>query len=113
MTTLPDFRLETHFSRWEFSARHHMTASDSQTTSMRDLLALADDDDRAAWDNITLGYTASPALAARLRTQSLRAYVTAQDPFLFTHFRGLDPESRTSSGVPSYYTLLAGVTLGL
>ncbi|HEX8848777.1 MAG TPA: TonB-dependent receptor [Gemmatimonadaceae bacterium] len=63
--------------------------------------------------NITLGYTASPALAARLRTQSLRAYVTAQDPFLFTHFRGLDPESRTSSGVPSYYTLLAGVTLGL
>lgn len=69
MTTLPDFRLETHFSRWEFSARHHMTASDSQTTSMRDLLALADDDDRAAWDNITLGYTetyGAPALRAAI-----------------------------------------------
>lgn len=69
MTTLPDFRLETHFSRWEFSARHHMTASDSQTTSVRDLLALADDDDRAAWDNITLGYTetyGAPALRATI-----------------------------------------------
>ncbi|MBD9647391.1 pyridoxal phosphate-dependent aminotransferase [Ensifer sp. ENS09] len=69
MTTLPDFRLETHFSRWEFSARHHMTASDSQTTSMRDLLALADAEDRAAWDNITLGYTetyGAPALRAAI-----------------------------------------------
>ena len=56
MTTLPDFRLETHFSRWEFNARHHMTASDSQTISMRELLALADDEDRAAWDCVTLGY---------------------------------------------------------
>ena len=31
MTTLPDFRLETHFSRWEFKAKHHMTASDAET----------------------------------------------------------------------------------
>ncbi|MEU2588518.1 hypothetical protein ABZ612_37885 [Streptomyces avermitilis] len=25
MTRLPDFRLETYFSRWEFTARHHLT----------------------------------------------------------------------------------------
>eukprot|EP01034_Spumella_vulgaris_P016106 gene16106-20581_t len=65
MTTLPDFRLETHFSRWEFKARHHMTASDAETIGMGELLALADDTDREAWDKLTLGYTetyGAPAL---------------------------------------------------
>ncbi|MFE3140929.1 aminotransferase class I/II-fold pyridoxal phosphate-dependent enzyme [Streptomyces scopuliridis] len=57
MTRLPDFRLETYFSRWEFSARHHLTASDVQTMTMADLLALADDTDREAFENLSLGYT--------------------------------------------------------
>lgn len=57
MPQLPDFRLETYFSRWEFTARHHLTASDAQTMAMTDLLALADADDRTAWDTLTLGYT--------------------------------------------------------
>lgn len=54
---LPDFRLETHFSRWEFTARFNMAASDCETLTLRDLLALADEDDRAAWEDLTLGYT--------------------------------------------------------
>ncbi|OJV06152.1 MAG: aminotransferase [Shinella sp. 65-6] len=57
MTTLPDFLLETHFSRWEFEARHHMTASDAETMTMSDLLALAGPEDREAWDRVSLGYT--------------------------------------------------------
>ncbi len=31
MPSLPDFRLETYFSRWEFAARYNLTASDAQT----------------------------------------------------------------------------------
>ncbi|MER7708613.1 pyridoxal phosphate-dependent aminotransferase [Kitasatospora sp. NPDC097605] len=57
MTRLPDFRLETYFSRWEFTARHHLTASDAQTMAMSELLALADPEDRRAWDTLALGYT--------------------------------------------------------
>ncbi len=57
MTQLPDFRLETYFSRWEFTARFHLTASDAQTMRMSELLALADDADREAWESLTLGYT--------------------------------------------------------
>ncbi|MEV4249979.1 aminotransferase class I/II-fold pyridoxal phosphate-dependent enzyme [Streptosporangium canum] len=57
MTRLPDFRLETYFSRWEFTARHHMTASDVQTMTLGELLALADEQDRAAFENLPLGYT--------------------------------------------------------
>jgi aspartate/methionine/tyrosine aminotransferase len=65
VTTLPDFRLETHFSRWEFEARHHMTASDAETMTMSDLLALAGPEDRDAWERVSLGYTetwGAPAL---------------------------------------------------
>ncbi|MEM6325416.1 MAG: aminotransferase class I/II-fold pyridoxal phosphate-dependent enzyme [Pseudomonadota bacterium] len=54
---LPDFRLETHFSKWEFQARYHMTASDAESVSLRDLLALATPDERAAFEDMWLGYT--------------------------------------------------------
>ena len=57
MTALPDFRLESHFSRWEFRARYHLTASDAESMRMAQLLELADDEDRDAWANLHLGYT--------------------------------------------------------
>lgn len=57
MTRLPDFRLEAYLSRWEFTARYHLTASDMQTMSVSELLTLADDQDRRAWDGLSLGYT--------------------------------------------------------
>ena len=57
MTRLPDFRLEAYLSRWEFTARYHLTASDMQTMSVSELLTLADDHDRRAWDGLSLGYT--------------------------------------------------------
>ena len=55
MTTLPDFRLETHFSKWEFKAKYHLTASDAESMSMRELLALATPQEREAFDGMWLG----------------------------------------------------------
>jgi aspartate/methionine/tyrosine aminotransferase len=66
---LPDFRLETFFSRWEFTARYHMCASDMESLSLRELLALGSDKDRANWDSLRLGYTetfGAPALRAAI-----------------------------------------------
>ena len=57
MTTLPDFRLETHFSKWEFKAKHHLTASDAASISLPELLAMASDEDRDAFETMWLGYT--------------------------------------------------------
>ncbi|MFB9903315.1 aminotransferase class I/II-fold pyridoxal phosphate-dependent enzyme [Allokutzneria oryzae] len=57
MTALPDFRLEAFFSKWEFTARYHLSASDAQTVTMAELVAMADDSDRAAWESLDLGYT--------------------------------------------------------
>lgn len=57
MTTLPDFRLETHFAKWEFKARHHMTASDAESMSLPELLAMASPEDRDGFEQMWLGYT--------------------------------------------------------
>lgn len=57
MTMLPDFKLETHFSKWEFKARYHMTASDAESISMRDLMAMATPEEREAFEGMWLGYT--------------------------------------------------------
>jgi hypothetical protein len=36
--SLPDFRLEVYLGKWEFSARHHLTASDAQTLTIAEVL---------------------------------------------------------------------------
>lgn len=54
---LPDFRLETYFSRWEFTARFNLAASDAQSMSLRELLNLADPVDQEKFDRLWLGYT--------------------------------------------------------
>lgn len=76
MPTLPDFRLETYFAQWEFSARYHLTASDAQTVPMTELLALADDDGRERWESLALGYTETRGLP-ELRAEIAATYETA------------------------------------
>jgi len=66
---LRDFALEVHFSRWEFKARYNLTASDAQSLSMAELLAMASDEDRQAFEELHLGYTetfGSPALRSEI-----------------------------------------------
>jgi aspartate/methionine/tyrosine aminotransferase len=54
--TLPDFRLEVYFARWEFAACHHLTASDAQTLTVGELLALGTDEQREAFNELPLTY---------------------------------------------------------
>jgi aspartate/methionine/tyrosine aminotransferase len=84
MPALPDFRLETYFSAWEFTARYHLTASDAQTVSLADLLAMADDDGRRRWESLSLGYTETRGLPA-LREEIAATYeqVAPQDVLCF------------------------------
>src|SRR5688500_7930149 len=56
---LNDFALERYFARWEFAVEHLLCASDVQAYPMGELLALADDETRALWHGLTLGYTES------------------------------------------------------
>ncbi|HEX5195245.1 MAG TPA: aminotransferase class I/II-fold pyridoxal phosphate-dependent enzyme [Solirubrobacteraceae bacterium] len=50
---------------WEFAARHHLTASDAQTLTIAELLAMADPQERAEFEELPLSYTptwGTPAL---------------------------------------------------
>ncbi|HEX3791589.1 MAG TPA: aminotransferase class I/II-fold pyridoxal phosphate-dependent enzyme [Pseudonocardiaceae bacterium] len=84
MPALPDFRLETYFSRWEFAARHHLTASDAQSMTLTELLALADEDGRQRWESLHLGYTETYGLPAlRAAIASTYQQVAAEDVLCF------------------------------
>ncbi len=57
---IADFELERYFARWEFAVRHLLCASDVEGWPMAELLALADHESAALWQNLRLGYTEAP-----------------------------------------------------
>ncbi len=70
---IPDFKLERYFARWEFVAPYSLCSSDVDGYQMNELLALADEESLALWQNLSLGYTES-AGHPLLREQIARLY---------------------------------------
>ena len=56
MSFLPDFKLETYFSRWEFNTKYNLCASDTESLSLEYLLDLSDDKDKKSLEEIKFGY---------------------------------------------------------
>ncbi|MGQ0840216.1 aminotransferase class I/II-fold pyridoxal phosphate-dependent enzyme [Actinokineospora sp.] len=130
MPTLPDFRLAAHLARWEFSARHHLSASDVEPLTMAELLDLADDDGRARWASLSLGYTETAGLPV-LREAIAATYdgVTADDIVCFAgaeealylamqvllepgdHAVGVTPDYQAAETVPLSVCAVTGVAL--
>ncbi|OPA97557.1 aminotransferase [Pseudomonas fluorescens] len=112
MATLPDFKLETYFSKWEFSARYHMTASDAQSLTIKELLAMADADDREAFENLSLGYTQTwgpPALLEviastyeRLKPKDLLCFAGAEEGLYVAMHALLDAGDHAIVVTPNY-----------
>jgi len=73
LSAIEDFALERYFARWEFAVRHQLSASDVEAFTLPELLALADDDAKARWNTLSLGYTESLGLPA-LREEIARMY---------------------------------------
>ncbi|QNK61627.1 TonB-dependent receptor [Pedobacter sp. PAMC26386] len=48
--------------------------------------------------NITFGYTLSDKVSQKLKIKSLRVYTTVQNAFVFTKYRGYDPEVSSNQG---------------
>lgn len=73
------FALERYFARYEFSARFLLSSSDCEPLGLAELLAMADEETRALWDDLRLGYTESPGHPL------LRQAIAG-------HYRGLDAD---------------------
>jgi aspartate/methionine/tyrosine aminotransferase len=56
MKPLRTFRLEEYMGEWEFKVRYHLTASDAQSMTIGELLALGDEADREGLLRLPLSY---------------------------------------------------------
>jgi aspartate/methionine/tyrosine aminotransferase len=56
MKPLRTFRLEEYLGAWEFSVRYHLTASDAQSMTVEDLLAMGSEADREGFMRLPLTY---------------------------------------------------------
>ncbi|MCF8076310.1 MAG: pyridoxal phosphate-dependent aminotransferase [Desulfotignum sp.] len=109
---LPDFKLETHFSKWEFKAKYHMTASDAESMSIRDLLAMATPDERESFENMWLGYTETfgapelretiSTLYEKRNTDEILCFAGASEGIFAANSVILDKDSHAIVVTPNY-----------
>ncbi|HDR04295.1 MAG TPA: aminotransferase class I/II-fold pyridoxal phosphate-dependent enzyme [Candidatus Marinimicrobia bacterium] len=71
------FELERYFARYEFSAPYHLSSSDCEALSLKELLAMADEDTLQLWEELKLGYTESPGHPL-LRKEISKLYQTIE-----------------------------------
>jgi aspartate/methionine/tyrosine aminotransferase len=112
---MPQFRLEAFFSRWEFVARHHLTASDAQTLTVAELLDLGSDDDRAGFADLPLGYVetwGTPPLRAaiaagyeRLEADDVLAFAGADEAIYWVMQVFAGPGDHVIVTVPNYQAI--------
>lgn len=112
MPSLPEFRLEKHFARWEFNARYHMTASDMQSMSLKELLDLASEEDRTNFENTWLGYTETTGLPElrsgiaatydSLSAEDILCFVGAEEALFAAMHVLLEPEDHAIVVTPNY-----------
>jgi aspartate/methionine/tyrosine aminotransferase len=108
------FALERFFARYEFSARYLLSASDCQGPAMAELVAAADDELRARWENLHLGYTESqglPELRAQIaalygQVDAERVLVAAPEEAIFLTMHALlAPGDHVICTFPGYQSL--------
>jgi aspartate/methionine/tyrosine aminotransferase len=112
---LPDFRLEVYLGRWEFAAEHHLTASDAQTVSVGELLAMGSDDDRAAFADLGLGYVptwGTPALREavagtydHVAADDVLSFAGAQEAMFWALQLLVEPGEHAVVTVPNYQSM--------
>ncbi len=113
--TLPEFRLEVYLGRWEFAARHHLTASDAQTLTIAELLALASDEQREAFERLPLGYTptwGTPALLEAIAStydtvgpEHVLTFAGAEEAIFWAMQELVGPGEHALVTVPNYQSM--------
>jgi aspartate/methionine/tyrosine aminotransferase len=113
--TLPEFRLEAFFARWEFAARHHLTASDAETLTIAEVLALGTPEQHEAFDRLPLRYAPTwggpellEAVAAtyeRIAPEHVLAFAGAEEAMFWALQELVGPEDHAVITVPNYQSM--------
>jgi aspartate/methionine/tyrosine aminotransferase len=130
MPVLPDFKLETFFSKWEFNAKYHMCASDMESMTLQELLNLSSDQDRENWNNLNFKYIetyGSPELRLavadsykKLSSENILAFAGAQEGIYVAmhcilqeddHAIIITPNYQSSETIPASICEVSGVGL--
>ncbi len=108
------FAIERYFARYEFHARHLLSSSDCEALTLREVLELADDESRALWYGLRLGYTESQGLPL-LRREVARSYrgvepgevleVVPEEGILLVMLALLEPGDHVVATWPGYQSL--------
>ncbi|HKL57368.1 MAG TPA: aminotransferase class I/II-fold pyridoxal phosphate-dependent enzyme [Sphaerochaeta sp.] len=107
-----NFELEVYLSTWEFKAKYHMTASDIESMTLSDLMAMAPNNQKKAFENLWLGYTetyGSPQLLTeiartydRIKASEILCFAGAEEG-IYTAMRVLlDKDDHALVIVPNY-----------
>ncbi len=83
MVDIPIFKLEEFWKKYEFSAPYLLCPSDAETWLLKDIVAMADSETKALWDNLSLGYTESPGLPL-LRKEIAQLYDSLEADHILT-----------------------------
>ena len=115
LRTMPEFALERFFDRFEFDLPHQLGSSDPETLSTRELLDLADADQRERWDRLRLGYRTAagdPDLRAAIASlypgrgpDDVLVAVGAAEALLLAFAATLAPGDRAVALTPAYQSL--------
>jgi TonB-linked SusC/RagA family outer membrane protein len=79
-----------HDKVWSLQSRNQAAYTDINTYYLEDGSFLR-------INTVTLGYTLPPALIKKTGLSSVRAYITLNNPYIFTRYSGYDPEVSNSS----------------
>jgi aspartate/methionine/tyrosine aminotransferase len=112
---MPDFALEVYFSKHEFTAKYHLTASDAQSVTINELLALGTEDDRRGFGDLGLGYTTTwgaeelrAAIAstyAHIGSEHVLVFAGAQEAMFWAMQTFVGPGDHALISVPNYQSM--------
>lgn len=82
---MKQFKLETFFSKHEFTAQYLLCASDAESFSMKEIIDMGSAEDQALWNNLRLGYTEDRGLPIlrEVIASELYQYLTKDDIICF------------------------------
>ncbi len=111
------FRLEEYLGKYEFSAKYLLCCSDAESFAMQEILNVATEEEKKAWNGLHLGYTEVPGLPvlrqtiadefyAGLNRENILMFAGAEDGIFCALHALIEPKDHVIVLTPCYQSLM-------